>query len=227
MRKALYESNSIYYLPGAVAKLLKIAVENRFGNVEPSALAPGGGKADFVKAQNQQFVAGFSRMGLAIDQFHRHASHVQDYSSECLFQQSLDDIFRIEILLHQRASELAMFRIIGRYSLEALYRLIETRKAKQSSIIWQESAGAGVLNDGGLAARQVAERPIADPCVLQSHARRLDAAKLTERLLYVFLVPPWSSRYGPGVPYLPAMPAKQGPVRLVFRSTLQRQFEGL
>src|SRR6266851_5737914 len=227
MRKALDESTSIYYLPGAVAKLLKIAVKNRFGNVEPCAPVPGGGKADFVKGQNQQFVAGFGRMGLVIDQFHRNASHVQDCSSECPFQQSLDNIFRIEILLHQRATELAVFRIISRYSLEALDRLIKTREAKQSSIIWQEPAGAGVLNDGGLAARQVAERPITDPCVLQSHARRLDAAKLTERLLYVFLVPPRSPRNGPGVPYLPAMLAKQGPVSLVFRSKLQRQFEGL
>src|SRR5262245_41896772 len=101
MRKALDESTSVYYPPGAVAKPLKIAFKNRFGNVEPCALAPGGGKPDFVKAQNQQFVAGFSRMALVIDQFHRHACHVQDYSSECLFEQSLDNNFRIEILLHQ------------------------------------------------------------------------------------------------------------------------------
>src|SRR5258708_31268206 len=104
-----------------------------------------------------------------------------------------------------------MSRIISRYSLEALHRLIETRKAKQSSIIRQEPAGAGVLNDGGLAARQVAERPITHPCVLQSHARRLDSAKLTERLLYVFLVPPWSPRNRPGVPYFPAILASLGP----------------
>src|SRR5260370_1878118 len=166
MRKALDESTNIYYLPGAVAKLLKIAVKNRIGNVEPCAPASGGGKDDFVKAQNQQFVAGFGRMGLAIDQFHRHASHLQDYSSECPFQQSLDNIFRIEILLHQRATELAMFRVIRRYSLEALHRLIETRKAKQSSIIRQEPAGAGVLNDGGLGDRQEPESPSTDPLCL-------------------------------------------------------------
>src|SRR5260370_31190308 len=133
----------------------------------------------------------------------------------------------MEIVTKEGGNELGMFRIISRYSLEALQRLIETRKAKESSIIRQEPAGAGVLNDGGLGARQVAERPITDPCVLQSDARWLDAAKLTERLLYVFLVPPWSPRNGPGIPYLPAMLAKQVPVRLVFRAKLQRQFAGL
>src|SRR3989442_9533657 len=63
--------------------------------------------------------------------------------------------------------------------------LVQVLEAEESLGIRQEAAFARVLDDGRLAAGQVAEGPVADPCVCEGHADRLRAAELSPRPLDV------------------------------------------
>src|SRR2546422_10232732 len=61
-------------------------------------------------------------------------------------------------------------------------------EAEHSLAVGQVRAWAGVLHHDRLPARQVAQRAIADPRVLEFHARRLGTAELAARLLNVSAV---------------------------------------
>src|SRR5439155_25754967 len=86
--------------------------------------------------------------------------------------------------------------------------LVDGGKAEHAFTVDEVRARTRVLYHDRLAARQVAQRPIADPGVLELHARRLGATELAARLLDVravrlgaarsVLAPTWASS-GPGI----------------------------
>src|SRR3989454_8092644 len=67
----------------------------------------------------------------------------------------------------------AMACVVAGDALQRLDRLGERGEAKHSLAVGQVRAWAGVLHHDRLPARQVAQRAIADPRVLEFHARRL------------------------------------------------------
>src|SRR5262245_39114878 len=86
-----------------------------------------------------------------------------------------------EVLLDERARQAALAVVVGRDGLEAAHGLREIAEAQQPGVLGQDGARARVLNDRGPAAREVAERPIADPGVLELHAGWFDAAEFAAR----------------------------------------------
>src|SRR5438046_9874037 len=58
---------------------------------------------------------------------------------------------------------------------------VQVPEAEEALGIRQQAAFARVLDDGRLAGGQVAEGPVADPCVCEGHADRLGAAELSPR----------------------------------------------
>src|SRR2546422_5383825 len=106
----------------------------------------------------------------------------------------------------------AMACVVAGDALQPLDRLGERGEAEHSLAVGQVRAWAGVLHHDRLPARQVAQRAIADPRVLEFHARRLGTAELAARLLNVSAV-----RLGaPGnlarVPHPPPVALKGRPV---------------
>src|SRR5438876_6455331 len=100
-------------------------------------------------------------------------------------------------------------------------------KAKEALCIRQEPARARMLDDCRLPTREVAERPVADPGVLQLCAGRFRAAKLATGALDVALVVPWSAGDCMGITDAPAPFTEQDAllcVRLIRRET-DRQLE--
>src|SRR5207253_8242354 len=81
-----------------------------------------------------------------------------------------------------------MTPVIAVDGLQGRDRLGERGEAKHSLAVGQVRAWAGVLHHDRLPARQVAQRAIADPRVLEFHARRLGTAELAARLLDVSAV---------------------------------------
>src|SRR5438046_6428673 len=84
-----------------------------------------------------------------------------------------------------------------------------------------------MLNDHGLPARQIADRPIADPGVLQPDEERLRAAPLAPRALEVGLVVPGAARDFAGIAHPPAVPLEETPVFAVAGGARQRELEWL
>src|SRR5258707_9032748 len=77
----------------------------------------------------------------------------------------------------------AMACVVAGDALQRFDRLGERGEAEHSLAVGQVRAWAGVLYHYRLPARQVAQRAIADPRVLEFHARRLGTADLAARLL--------------------------------------------
>src|SRR5438046_10100839 len=65
---------------------------------------------------------------------------------------------------------------------------VQVPEAEEALGIRQQAAFARVLDDGRLAAGQVAEGPVADPCVCEGDADGLGAAELSPRPLDVCAV---------------------------------------
>src|SRR5439155_15874557 len=80
---------------------------------------------------------------------------------------------------------------------------VQVPEAEEALGIRQETAFARVLDDGWLAAGQVAEGPVADPCVCEGHADRLRAAELSPRPLDVGAVLLRRRAHLPGLADLP------------------------
>ena len=80
---------------------------------------------------------------------------------------------------------------------------VQAPEAEEALGIRQEAAFARVLDDGRLAAGEVAEGPVADPCVCESHADRLRAAELSPRPLDVCAVLLRRRAHLPGLADLP------------------------
>src|SRR5438445_9657565 len=80
---------------------------------------------------------------------------------------------------------------------------VQVPEAEETLGMRQEAAFARVLDDGRLAAGQVAEGPVADPCVCEGHADRLRAAELSPRPLDVCAVLLRRRAHLPGLADLP------------------------
>src|SRR5881409_1694373 len=83
--------------------------------------------------------------------------------------------------------------------------LVDRGEAEHAFPVDEVGARARVLYHHRLAAGQVAERPVADPGVLELHARRLRAAELAARPLDVGAIGLRAARDLPGVPDTPAV----------------------
>src|SRR5438876_6455611 len=84
-----------------------------------------------------------------------------------------------------------------------------------------------MLNDDRLSAGQVAQRPVADPGVLELHARRLRAAELAARALDVGAIGLRAARDLPREPDTPAVMLEALPVLSVAIVHVQRKLERL
>src|SRR2546427_6103389 len=80
---------------------------------------------------------------------------------------------------------------------------VQVPEAEEAPGIRQEAAFAGVLDDGRLAAGQVAEGPVADPCVYEGHAHWLRTTELSPRPLDVCAVLLRRRAHLPGLANLP------------------------
>src|ERR1043166_6064621 len=105
--------------------------------------------------------------------------------------------------------------------------LVERGEAEHAFAVREIGARAGVLHDDRLAARQITERAVAHPGVLELHAGRLGAANLAARVLHggaVALGPPGAPR---GVPPPPAVLCQAREVCRVALVGVERQLERL
>src|SRR5262245_25014064 len=87
----------------------------------------------------------------------------------------------VKVRFGERPRGLALTLVVGGHRGERFDRLVERGEAEQAFSTREEGARAGVLDDRGLARGEVAQRPVADPRVLERHARRFRAAELTAR----------------------------------------------
>src|SRR5262245_40683071 len=78
--------------------------------------------------------------------------------------------------------------VISGHRVEAGCSVLKGAKSKEPPGVGKKPARSGMLDDGGFAACEIAERAIADPCVLKTEARRLCATEFTQRLLDIALV---------------------------------------
>ena len=97
-----------------------------------------------------------------------------------------------------------MSLVVGRHLFEATRGFPEVAKAKDPGGLGKESARACMLDHDRLRASQIAERPVADPGILQSNAGWLHAAEFAAGVLDVALVVPWRGRDGMGIAYVPS-----------------------
>src|SRR5213595_3994588 len=115
----------------------------------------------------------------------------------------------------------AMACVVAGDALQRLDRLGERGEAEHSLAVGQVRAWAGVLYHDRLPARQVAQRAIADPRVLEFHARRLGTAELAARLLNVSAVRLGAAGNLARVSHPPPVALEVGPVRCVLLGLLE------
>src|SRR5689334_5496420 len=87
------------------------------------------------------------------------------------FEQPRDNFLRVEALLGEAPRQLALVFVIRGDLIETTRGLVEIVKTEDPRIVGENPARPGVLHDRGFAAGEITERAIADPRVLQSHAR--------------------------------------------------------
>src|SRR6266550_231185 len=98
------------------------------------------------------------------------------------------DLFRVEKRFRDPPRGAAVAFVVAVDFLESAGGFARRGEAKQSFMIRKEPARPGVLHNRRFAAGEVAERAVADPGVLELHARALRATELAARLLEVGLV---------------------------------------
>src|SRR5207248_1123845 len=84
-------------------------------------------------------------------------------------------LLSVEIGLGQSSRRRAVVLVIGVDRVERPGRLLRRRETEYSLAIREELARTGVLDHNRFAARQVARRPVAHPCIL-----KLDAGTLVD-----------------------------------------------
>src|SRR5437867_12786594 len=98
-----------------------------------------------------------------------------------------------------------MMLVTGVDLFEALRGLLQRAEAEYALAVGQVRAGARVLHDRGLPARQVAQRAVAHPGVLEGYARRLGRTELPSRALDVEAIVLCAARVLPRVAFAPHM----------------------
>ena len=132
----------------------------------------------------------------------------------------------VEHELGDLARGAAMPLVAGVDAGQGLRRLFERREPEQPFAAGQKRARTGMLHDRRLAARQVAQRAIADPGVLELHARRLGAAEFPARAADVGAVQLGRARRIGRVPDVPAVALEQAPVLGVRHEGMARRETG-
>src|SRR5205814_7555419 len=97
-------------------------------------------------------------------------------------------LLSVEIGLGQSSRRRAVVLVIGVDRVERPGRLLRRRETEHPLAIREELARTGALAPNRFAARQVARRTVAHPCILKLDAGTLDAAELAARPLDVGLV---------------------------------------
>src|SRR5436189_6421010 len=92
-------------------------------------------------------------------------------------QHAPHNLASVEIFLRQRARQLTLPRVIGHDLFHAADRLGQIAEPKHPGPVRQNPAWTGVLDDGGLATGEIANRAVANPCILEPDARRFDATE--------------------------------------------------
>src|SRR5262245_31009449 len=82
---------------------------------------------------------------------------------------------RVEALLHEGAGAHALALVVARRGLEHRRRLLDRAEAEEAVGVGEREALARMLDHLGVAAREVAERPVAHPRVAKPPARGLRA----------------------------------------------------
>ena len=112
--------------------------------------------------------------------------------------------------------------------LESVGGFGQRGEAEQPLVIRQEGAWPGVLHDRRFAASEVAERAVADPGVLEFHARPLGTTELAARLLEVGLIFLRRACDFTGMSNAPAQAFQIAPLlRVLLRSEVEGQLERL
>src|SRR5438093_10748063 len=94
-------------------------------------------------------------------------------------------LVRLEAALPDLRTGAAIPLVICVYPFQSNCGLLQSREAKQAFPVGQKGARTRMLHDGGPAAGQVAQRPVADPRVLKTATRGLGATELAARPLNV------------------------------------------
>src|SRR2546426_7072273 len=90
-----------------------------------------------------------------------------------MLQYAAHDPAGVEMFLSQRACLATVPVVFGLRRVESAPRFVQIPEPEEPVGVGQEAARAGMLNDGGLSTRQIADGPVADPAGLQRHIGRL------------------------------------------------------
>src|SRR5438105_12374648 len=110
-------------------------------------------------------------------------------------EHAFQDALRVELRLCEITGRAAVTPVVAIDRVERRGGVVERGEAEHALAVRETGARTGVLHDDRLAARQVAQRPIAHPGVLELHARGLGAAEFAARALYVRAVGVGAARH--------------------------------
>src|SRR2546422_10961919 len=117
-----------------------------------------------------------------------------------MLQHAAIDPTGVEMFLSQRAYLATVPVVFGLRRIESAHRFVQIPEPEEPIGIGQEAARAGMLNDGGLSTRQIADGPVADPAGLQRYVGRFGTTELSPRLLNVRAVVIGGGGNVPGFP---------------------------
>src|SRR2546425_640298 len=133
-------------------------------------------------------------------------------SAQRTVQDALQDLPRIKVGFNDLPGRPAVPLVSVVHPSQSIDGFSHGGKAEDPLPIGKEGARPGILNHRRLPAGQIAESSVADPGVLELHARRLGAAKLAARPLDIGLIRFRSAGDCPGVADPPAMALKDASV---------------
>src|SRR5579883_3209726 len=105
-----------------------------------------------------------------------------------IFKDLLSNLLGIEVLGRQCPGTRTLLWVICGNCFQRPQSIIMVAETEQPFGVRQVRAWARILNHRRLAACQVTHRPVADPRVLKSHARRLGTTELPARVLNVLTI---------------------------------------
>ena len=109
-------------------------------------------------------------------------------TSDDVPQQLPDNLLRVEMFFGECARGTPMGFVVHFDGMKMLESVVNIMKSEQAFIVGKYCARAGILDDRRPATRKVTKRTIADPGVLKSNARRLDATEFAARALDIGLI---------------------------------------
>src|SRR5439155_21058989 len=144
----------------------------------------------------------------------------------CLVEESGSDMYSIKAR-RDFARRVAVPLIIRIDGLQCGRRFVHGRETKHPLAVRQPGARAGVLDHDGLPAGQITQRSIADPRVLEFHARRLCTTELATRSLDIGAVLLRAARYLSRMSNPPAVALQARSIVRILIDQIQRELERL